>query len=804
MTLNLIANVYYKKNELVIGKNDDLLVKIPKDMENFKLITSSLPNSVVVMGRKTWFSIPSSRRPLENRINLILTRDKSMIKSSPMKREKDLEIGKHYFITFKQLDNIIHSCIYNVFVIGGQDLYNTMLAKYTFDNLYITEMYDNPHLNTVMNSIGTESIKTMNSISYRYKLSRVSDKHIDPATNIPFAFLQYVPVPFYFQSQEQVYLDLLKNVLDNGKPREDRTGTGTISMFGAQARFDISNYIPLVTTKALPWKQCIEELLWFLRGDTDAKILENKGIKIWSGNTSREFLDKQKLTHYDQGILGAGYGWQWRHFGARYSQSFADMSKIDPGIIGGFDQIQYIIQELKTNPFSRRIMLSAWNPPDFKHTSLQPCFTSDNLVLTSSGYKPIQNVLEDDSLYTNNTTFNSVRQIHKSSYSGQLVHIITNASSEPIVCTDTHPFLVRSRIYTLPCLFPCYSLPELSYSDSFYVEAKDIDPDEHVLCLSDVKKSTVHNDFLKTDPINWWFLGYYIANGYIFNGSIRLLIKDEKTLKKVLKLVKVYQDENGEYICKSSEWVDFLSNFGTRQEKQICGWVQKCSRPLIEYLKQGLFTENNVRVNRECAYDIQKVMYICDTNTYIQEPVDGQLYTCTIENKPFVSFEGDILHSIKMIKKSSVINVPVYNFEVDKWNTYTVNNTIVHNCHYSAQFYVEQDENGKHLSCHYIMRSNDLFLGAPWNIFSYAVLTYIIAKKTGMKPKELVFSGSDVHIYSNHIEQVKEQLERVPRSQSKLVLSDSIITKDFQEMVIEDFDVIGYFPDKPIKAKMAV
>ena len=295
--------------------------------------------------------------------------------------------------------------------------------------------------------------------------------------------------PFH---QEQKYLNLLRETLNYGEDREDRTGTGTLSLFGKQLRFDISENVPLLTTKKMGPKSIIQELLWFLRGDTNANNLKDVGVNIWSGNTTREFLDARGLTNYPVGDIGAGYGFQWRHSGAEYNTCVDDYTE------KGFDQIAYILNELHTNPTSRRMYMTAWNPSALEKMALPPC-------------------------------------------------------------------------------------------------------------------------------------------------------------------------------------------------------------------------------------------------------------------------------------------------------------------HVSAQFYVNIDKKGrKHLSCHMYQRSVDEFLGLPYNIFSYTVLTYILAKKTGMFPKELIISMGDAHIYKNHINQVNEQIERVPLPFPILNLSDDIITKDFSEITIDDFNVIDYVSYPAIKEPMAV
>jgi thymidylate synthase len=143
------------------------------------------------------------------------------------------------------------------------------------------------------------------------------------------------------------YLDLLKHVMENGTDKNDRTGTGTRSVFGYQMRFDLSAGFPLLTTKKLHTKSIIHELLWFLKGDTNIQYLKEKGVSIWN-----EWAD-------ENGDLGPVYGYQWR------SWLTADGKTID--------QISNVIDQVKKNPDSRRLIVSAWNPGDIDKMKLPPC-----------------------------------------------------------------------------------------------------------------------------------------------------------------------------------------------------------------------------------------------------------------------------------------------------------------------------------------------------------------------------------------------------------------------------------------------
>ena len=167
------------------------------------------------------------------------------------------------------------------------------------------------------------------------------------------------------------YLDLCRKILNEGIKKEDRTGTGTISYFGYQMRFDLSEGFPLLTTKRVHLKSIIHELLWFIKGDTNIKYLVDNDVRIWNdwpyalyqksdeyeGETIEEFA--QKIKDSDEfaekwGKLGPVYGKQWRDF-------------------FGVDQLEWLINEIKTNPDSRRLIISAWNPAQISQMALPPC-----------------------------------------------------------------------------------------------------------------------------------------------------------------------------------------------------------------------------------------------------------------------------------------------------------------------------------------------------------------------------------------------------------------------------------------------
>lgn len=145
----------------------------------------------------------------------------------------------------------------------------------------------------------------------------------------------------------QQYLHLLERVLEEGNKKEDRTGTGTVSVFGHQMRFDLSEGFPVLTTKKLHLKSIIHELLWFLNGDTNVKYLQDNGVRIWN-----EWAD-------ENGDLGHVYGYQWRSWPKENGESL--------------DQIKQVVHDIKNNPDSRRLIVSAWNAGDIENMALPPC-----------------------------------------------------------------------------------------------------------------------------------------------------------------------------------------------------------------------------------------------------------------------------------------------------------------------------------------------------------------------------------------------------------------------------------------------
>ena len=183
--------------------------------------------------------------------------------------------------------------------------------------------------------------------------------------------------------QEQQYLDLIRNILDNGHLHQGRNGD-TKSLFGNFMRFSLKDgTLPLLTTKKVAWKTCFKELIWFIQGKTDNTILQEQKVHIWDGNSTREFLDSRGLTGNAENDLGPVYGHQWRFFNAEYKDCHTDYSG------KGVDQLKYIIDNLKSEEGrkSRRLIMSAWNPLQLDEMALPPCHVLAQFNVRSDGDK---------------------------------------------------------------------------------------------------------------------------------------------------------------------------------------------------------------------------------------------------------------------------------------------------------------------------------------------------------------------------------------------------------------------------------
>ena len=400
-----------KSSRYGIGLNNTLPWNSKKEMNLFKEITVNGFNkknstnvntsNIVIMGRKTFESIPQKFRPLKNRVNMVISKSHFENKTHNFEWTnrncayfRNVNYCLDYINEFSEEEDLSG----NIYVIGGSNIYNQVLNH---DNLRYVFMSDLQNNLSEDKSFNVDSYLDFNEDNYdkKYYTSYEKDNDISFNFNVyekkglnePHNEVNSKIISMFSEFNnssnnslknsltdssnlvldnhpENEYLNLLRDILKNGITKEDRTGTGIISVFGRQLRFnDVDKYFPLLTTKKVFWKGVSIELLWFLSGDTNAKNLQDQGVHIWDGNTSREFLDNYGLNHYETGDCGPFYGFQWRHFGAKYENMHTDYTN------KGYDQVKWCINEIKNNPTSRRLIVSAWNAGVLKEMCLNPC-----------------------------------------------------------------------------------------------------------------------------------------------------------------------------------------------------------------------------------------------------------------------------------------------------------------------------------------------------------------------------------------------------------------------------------------------
>ena len=329
-----------------IGLKNRVPWHLPEDILHFKKITMG---HFVLMGRSTMQSIPKKYFPLSGRHNIVISRTLPTPKP---------EAG---YTVVRNLEEALCSVQKNseltpdtkIFCIGGGQLYRQVLEHRECQEIVLTRIHQKFECDTIFPQLDPREFELIeqsclnNNGTYRY------------------TFEQYRRCGFI--TDEHQYLDLIKEIIRDGVVRSDRTGTGTKSLFGKQFRYDLrNNKMPLFTTKKVFWKGIVEELLWFLRGSTDTKELDKKKVRIWNPNSTKEFLKNRNLP-YREGDIGPGYGFQWRHAGAKYNGC-------DDDYIGmGIDQISEVIRMIRQTPNSRRIIVSAWNVIDLDKMALPPC-----------------------------------------------------------------------------------------------------------------------------------------------------------------------------------------------------------------------------------------------------------------------------------------------------------------------------------------------------------------------------------------------------------------------------------------------
>lgn len=848
MSLSLYVNFIFYKNKL--------------HCQDYMYYDNEITkNKIIVTDEDTFFTLKSSNKLMKDQIYIVITEDQNLLSLSNLKPVKHLSKNNLpkliledyvYFFTLNDFYAYIsHAKFnYNYIISGGAKLINTFLN--------INEKIYRPS-NLIFNQIDYDKNINFNGIRFSenhinlnsdYKLIGYSEKKNNNR------ILLYKLDKYDIKTADHKYLSLCDSVLKYGKERIDRTGTGTVSIFGKQIHYDISNSIPFLTIKSVPWKHVIQELLWFMRGDTDVKVLQKKNVKIWNGNSSRQFLDSRGLD-YEEGVLGPCFPKGTPVLTNNGFKKIEDISYIDKLYThtGKWGTIEEII---KRDYEGEMYNINVLYQPVILTTPEHP-FYARIFEVKKSGYNNL--------IYTSKPDWVTAEKLTKN-------HLI-----------------------------------------GMHINNKSITPQFNIESMSD--DETISDNYTKTlDNIDeWWMFGLFLCNGWIENNKhINFIIssKDNKIRKRLDKVFENFSlksdcDKYISYTFCDNTFLPILETFGKSINSRIIPeWVHSAPVKYIDSFLDGYFTSvgnfrknDNIKtfttISLDVAMSIQRLYLKLGTLCFVRKLEKSvKMNNVKNHNKKINVYEIEVynykhrnnysfiegnyawfqIHSCEY-ESTPLMSQTVYNFSVKEDNTYTVQNMSVHNCygfqwrffggkyhpeladtnsnikdlekiggfdqleyveellrndpysrrimisawnpydmdkmalppcHYSIQFYVDECKITckKRLNCHFIMRSNDVFLGHPFNISSYAIMTYILALRHDMIPGKLVYTGSDVHIYKNHMEQTVELFNRPIRPLPMLKIDSSVKNKNIRDITINDFELIGYFPNPSLYGEMAV
>jgi dihydrofolate reductase/thymidylate synthase len=417
----------------VIGYKGKIPWHIPLDLRHFKnLTTPSKGINALLVGPATFKGLPDSLCSDSKRKLIIMKED-----------------GK--FDDFHKYND--------VFVIGGESLYNRYMGD--AEKLYVTHIekeYD-----------GDRYFPEIDPT--RYELVWKSEKYV--MDDVPFYFAEYDLI-----HEEIQYLKAIELICKYGVKRGSR-GRETKAKLGVQMRFSLAKGFPLLTTKKMFWKGIVEELLWFLRGETDVSILNSKGVHIWDANVTNKYLSSKNLP-YKRGDPGPIYGHSFRHYGAKYINCKADYSG------KGIDQLSNAIKMIRNRPMSRRIIIDLWNATELNKMALPPCHLLYQFYVTpavlSRKWRKIVNNSDD-------YTFNGVDVIHNDKKIAK--------SSDMYVCKAKLNLSMYQRSGDMGLGVP-FNIASASLLTYIVANVVDMDLGEFVHTIGDAHVYTEHYNALMT------------------------------------------------------------------------------------------------------------------------------------------------------------------------------------------------------------------------------------------------------------------------------------------------------------------
>ena len=402
-----------------LGLNKTIPWHLPQDLNLFNTKTQ---NSSIIIGRKTLESLP--------KINLT---NRNLITISSLKKENIVSKNEYKLCSsFEEALEEAEKYDRHSYIAGGAQLFEYIIKKH-YERINIF------HLSVINDVYDCDTyLPSFNHLFLIQSLIQYDN------------FIHYELIKCSSEYGENQYIQLIRDVLSEGERRVCRNGV-TISSFGKNLKFDLRNGFPLLTTKKMFTRGIIEELLFFIRGDTNSKILEEKGINIWKGNTSREFLDSIDMKDREEGDMGPMYGYQWRHFNANNDNR-------------GIDQLRNVVDLIKRDPTSRRILMTDYNPEQAHLGVLFPCHSIIIQFYVQNEYLDMYCFNRSSDLGLG-LPFN----IASSSLLLMLVSKLTNLNPRYFILSlgDSHIYeehieAINEQIKRIPYSFPHLRLPDIN------------------------------------------------------------------------------------------------------------------------------------------------------------------------------------------------------------------------------------------------------------------------------------------------------------------------------------------------------
>jgi thymidylate synthase len=773
--------------------------EIPYNKHDMKMFREKTKRSIVIMGRKTWQSLLT--KPLPGRVNVVISNTLEL-------RENALVYGSidEYLMDAKRIKK--NNNITEEYVIGGCQLYNSFMERDLISSIEMTVDFNAYKKFDLLLDFSISSLQT-------------NDKWILKNTHrFPINTGNYVHYTFeYSNEEENAFLNRIKDV-SQGEERIDRTGIGTWSIFSPDClRFDLRNgKIPLLSLKPIPVRQVFEELMWFIRGQTDVSVLRDKNVHVWDGNTNRKFLDKAGLERYPEWDIGACFTSDAFVLTNSGYQAIKDVQKDDMVLThnGEWKPVTCVHKYVYRDTLYLITVDCSCIP--IRCTPNHPFLVKDSRKMNAplswvkaENLKPYHLAaikLDDSSI----NSVNIAGKMFKISYNVAYIlglYIRCIHTNKYYVSNDGLVMIIEENKNSNTRFTTADIINTITMMEGIKVVKTD---------LTSIDRQTIETRIIihKWTAIYDLIMGLYLKDGLYVS----------KTPDHVINLACLLGDVEKKF---------FLNGyFGSLENKNI----EKTK--FMDY--PSALSIQRVLVNYRLTYSIQR----CGENFSLvfQDMIQEESYT---------------LSRLKSIEKENNENCMVYNLTVLDDKTFTVNNVVVHNsysfqfrhsgaeyidcktdytgqgidqvkyvvdllknnpysrrilinlwnpsdldkmslapCGYGYQFYVT---NGGGLVTKLIQRSSDISLAGGWNIASAALFTYMLAHVSGLKPEGLIWCTGDVHIYKNQIEAVQEMLKRsCNRPFPKLALvSPPNNIRDFE---YENIRVLNYNPNKSIYMQM--